>query len=128
MSLLSALARVALGTPFIVLGYQAAKEPGGRTKAAAAFGIPEEYADQAVRLNGGAMVAGGLAMALGIAPRLGALTVAGALLPTTLAGHPFWKGDEQAKPANQLQALKNLGLLGGLLAVAATPRAGSDQD
>ena len=123
MSLLAVLARAALGAPFVYLGYQAVMEPGGRVKAAENFGIPADYADLAVRANGGAMVAGGLSVATGILPRLGALTVAGALVPTTLAGHAFWNDtDPKAKAANTTQFLKNLGLIGGLLAVAASSR------
>lgn len=120
MSLLAILGRAALGAPFVYLGYLAATEPGGRVKAAENFGIPEDYAELAVRANGAAMVAGGLSVATGILPRLGALTVAGALVPTTMAGHAFWNDtDPKAKAANTTQFLKNLGLIGGLLAVAA---------
>ena len=122
MSLLSVLGRVALGAPFVYLGYQAVKEPGGRVVAATKFGIPEEYAETAVRANGAVMVLGGLSVATGICPRTGALAVAGSMVPTTLAGHSFWKDtDPKARGANLTQFLKNLGLVGGLLAVAATP-------
>lgn len=126
MSLLSVLGRVALGTPFIYLGYQAAKEPGGRVMAAVNVGIPEEYADAAVRANGAVMVLGGLSVATGICPRAGALAVAGSMVPTTLAGHAFWKDtDPKARAGNVIQFLKNLGLVGGLLAVASAPRRSS---
>lgn len=61
MSLLKRLAQIAIGVPFIWLGYQAAKEPGGRTDAAARIGLPEP--ELFVRLNGAAMVGGGAALA-----------------------------------------------------------------
>ena len=129
MSLLSVLSRAALGVPFVYLGYQAVKEPGPRVAMASNFGIPEEYADTAVRANGAAMVLGGLAVATGIFPRLGAAAVAGAMVPTTLAGHAFWKdSDPKAKAGNLTQVLKNLGLVGGLLAVVATSAKGSSED
>lgn len=120
MSLLSVLSRAALGVPFVYLGYQAVKEPGPRVAMATNFGIPDEYADAAVRANGAVMVLGGLSVATGICSRLGAAAVAGAMVPTTLAGHAFWKdSDPKAKGANRTQFLKNLGLVGGLLAVMA---------
>lgn len=120
MNLIDIAARAALAAPFLLLGYDSAKEPGGRVIAAKAVGIPEEYADPAVRLNGAAMVLGGLAVATGIAPRIGAATVAATLIPTTIAGHAFWKDeDPAARMGNRIQFLKNLGLLGGMLAVVA---------
>jgi uncharacterized membrane protein YphA (DoxX/SURF4 family) len=118
MELVTRLSRVALGAPFVWLGYEAAKEPGGRTDKAAAFGLPQP--ETAVRLNGAAMVAGGVGLAIGVFPRLAALGLAASMVPTTLAGHPFWQGDDaQARTANRIQFLKNLGLIGGLLTVAA---------
>lgn len=91
MSLLSVLSRAALGVPFVYLGYQAVKQPGRRVEMATGFGIPAEYAEVAVRANGAVMVLGGLSVATGICPRLGAAAVAGAMVPTTLAGHAFWE-------------------------------------
>jgi uncharacterized membrane protein YphA (DoxX/SURF4 family) len=124
MSIVAALGRAALGVPFIYLGYQAVKTPGGRVAMATRFGIPAEYAESAVRANGAVMVLGGAAVATGLGSRLGALAVAGALVPTTLAGHAFWNDtDPQAKAANLTQFLKNLGLIGGMLAVASRPKA-----
>lgn len=121
MSLLTLLSRAAIGAPFVYLGYQAAKEPGGRVKAAEAFGIPADYADLAVRANGAAMVAGGLSVATGVLPKLGAAGVLAALVPTTLAGHAFWnETDPQARAGQLTQLLKNVGLAGGLLAVMAS--------
>lgn len=115
------LARLALGVPFIWLGYDAAKEPGGRVQLAADLGVPNPEA--AVRLNGAAMVAGGAALATGRLPRLAALGLVASLVPTTIAGHPFWKDqDPTTRNGNRIQALKNLGLAGGLLAVAAASR------
>lgn len=122
MNVLSALSRVAIGAPFVWMGYEAAKEPGRRVDVAADFGIPEDLAEASVRLNGAVMVAGGLAVATGVLPRLGALAVTGAMVPTTLAGHAFWKKDEPlARRLDRIQFLKNVGMVGGLLAVAATP-------
>lgn len=123
MKLLSFLSRAALAAPFVQLGYEAAKEPGMRVKAAEKVGIPAEYADPAVRLNGATMVLGGLAVATGVQPRLGAAAVIGSLVPTTIAGHAFWNDtDPVARQSNKIQVLKNIGLAGGLLAVVVAPR------
>ncbi len=116
--LLLPLARVLLGAPFVVLGYEAAAEPGGRVDLARAMGVPEP--ELAVRANGAAMVAGGAALAAGILPRTAAAGLVTSLVPTTVAGHPYWTMDDpQARKVNRIQVLKNVGLAGGLLAVAA---------
>ncbi|MFP4311145.1 MAG: DoxX family membrane protein [Nitriliruptoraceae bacterium] len=115
------LARVLLGTPFVVLGYEAAAEPGPRVELARALGIPEP--ELAVRANGAAMALGGAALAAGILPRAAALGLVASLAPTTVAGHPYWTmEDPGARKLNRIQVLKNLGLAGGLLAVAAIAR------
>ena len=115
------VARILMGVPFVWLGYEAAAEPGGRVGLAAELGVPQP--EMAVRLNGAAMVVGGAALSLGVVPRWAALGLVASLVPTTLAGHPFWRGDDPAaRKSNRIQALKNLGLAGGLLAIAATAR------
>ncbi len=125
MKLLSLLTRVAIGAPFVWLGYEAVKEPGARVKMATDFGIPDEYADTAVRANGAAMVLGGLSVITGVFPRLGAVAVTGAMIPTTLAGHSFWADtDPLQRKLNTIQSLKNVGMVGGLLSVVASESSG----
>ena len=69
-----------------------------------------------VRANAAVMVVAGALLAVGKAPRLSALALAGSLIPTTLAGHSYWKlEDPQARKAQRIQFHKNLALLGGLL-------------
>lgn len=120
------LARALLAAPFVWLGWEAAAEPGGRVDLAADLGVPSPEA--AVRLNGAAMVAGGVGLASGVAPRAAAVGLVASMVPTTLAGHAFWQQDDPgARKANRIQFLKNLGLIGGLLAVAATPAGGDDR-
>lgn len=121
MSSLRRVAYAALGIPFVILGYQAVAEPGGRVAAVAALGLPDP--ETLVQVNGAAMVVGGAALAAGILPRLAAAGLVASLVPTTLAGHPFWKADDEKTRAMQrTQALKNIVMVGGLLAVAATRR------
>jgi uncharacterized membrane protein YphA (DoxX/SURF4 family) len=72
-----------------------------------------------VRLNGAAQMAGGVLLATNTAVRPAAFMLIGSLIPTTLAGHDFWTQDDpDQKAANQVQFVKNLGLIGGLLLAA----------
>ncbi len=114
--MLKSLSRLLLSGIFISGGADAFLKPGGRVKKVAAFDIPE--AEQAVKLNGATMVFAGTALALGIAPKAAATVLIGCLIPTTIVGHPFWKEEDSGSRKNQqVQFLKNLGLMGGLLLV-----------
>lgn len=80
--------------------------------------IPTDTASL-VRANGAVQVAAGLLLATGHFTRPAAAALAGTLVPTTLAGHPFWTIDDPAqRSAQQIQFLKNLGMFGGLLLAA----------
>lgn len=63
-------------------------------------------------------LAGGLALATGRFPRLAALGLALNLIPTTLVGHAFWSAPEDQKVVQQINFMKNLSMLGGLLLAA----------
>jgi putative oxidoreductase len=116
--LIRAKGRVLMSGIFVVAGWQAFTEPGGRADKAEALGLPE--ADLLVKVNGLTMMAAGTALGLGIKPKLAALALVGALIPTTLAGHPFWNDTDPVLRNQQLiQVLKNIGLMGGLLLVVA---------
>ena len=87
-------------------------------RAAPGLPIPTDPATL-VRLNAGAQLLAAAALATGRAPRLSATVLAASLVPTTLAGHPFWEeSDPQAKAAERLQFFKNTSVLGGLLLAA----------
>lgn len=82
------------------------------------FGLPTDP-ETLVKLNAGVQVGAAALLALGLFPRAAALTLAGSLVPTTIAGHRFWEEREPAKrEAQRLQFLKNASILGGLLAAA----------
>jgi uncharacterized membrane protein YphA (DoxX/SURF4 family) len=73
-----------------------------------------------IRINGAAQLAGGLLLATRWAHRPAALALAASLVPTTVAGHPFWMHDDDAhRRDQQVHFLKNVGLFGGLLLAAA---------
>jgi putative oxidoreductase len=118
MSMIRSLGKLFLSGMFIIGGWHAFAEPGGRVQRVASAGIPEP--EMAVKLNGAVMVVGGIMLALDLFPRLASLALIGALVPTTLVGHPFWKeATDAGKQQQQTQFYKNLSMLGGLLLVLA---------
>jgi uncharacterized membrane protein YphA (DoxX/SURF4 family) len=73
-----------------------------------------------VRLSGATQFAAGLLLATGHVTRPAAAVLAGSIIPTTVAGHPFWTFDSATERREQLvHFMKNMGLLGGLLLAAA---------
>jgi len=126
------LARTMLGAIFVASGVRAASNP-------------DQYVDQAkrvtdrvgpalgridarlpsdaralVRLNGLAQAGGGLLLATGHLTRPAASVLAVSLVPSTIAGHPFWTHeDPERRRTHAIHFLKNAGLLGGLLLAAA---------
>ncbi len=71
-----------------------------------------------VILSGIAMGVGALMVLLGVFGDLGSLIVAATLIPISLFMHAFWKEtDAQAKQAEQVSFNKNIGLIGGALAL-----------
>ena len=118
-----AIARVLTGAVYISAGYQAARAPGGRVgKASDTLSrirrvIPLPVDDELiVRANGAAQLTAGTTLALGVKPRLSAAVLAASLVPTTIAGHAFWTvEDPSERRLQQLQFLKNMAMLGGLL-------------
>ena len=116
-----AVGRVGLAAMFITGGADAMLAPGPRMTKAEELGVPLDP-ELAVRLNGAAMLAAGVALALGLWPRLAAGVLAGTLVPTTLAGHPYWQLDDPAARRQQrTHFYKNVGLFGGALLVVSQP-------
>jgi uncharacterized membrane protein YphA (DoxX/SURF4 family) len=110
-----AAGRVGLAAMFITGGADAMLSPGPRTTKAEELGVPLDP-ELAVRVNGAAMLTAGVALALGLWPRLAAGVLAGSLIPTTLAGHPYWRLDDPAARRQQrTHFFKNVGLFGGAL-------------
>jgi len=137
MSMVRLVARSLLAGIFVVQGAKAVKNPDALVERAAGVAdklgpilhrvappqisarIPDDTRSL-VRLNGAVQVLGGLALASGLGRRAGAGVLAASLVPTTIAGHPFWavKNDPEARNAQFGHFLKNAGLLGGLLIAA----------
>ena len=117
-------ARALTGSTYALLGFDALRAPGGRVDQAGdvlatlrKWGVPLPADDEVVvRANAAVMVVAGTTLALGRFPRLSALALAGSLIPTTLAGHSYWKvEDPAARKIQRIQFHKNLAMLGGLL-------------
>ncbi len=112
---------------FIVSGLDVLANPEPRAKAAkpvvdkVASIVPFAPSDpvDAVRLNAVVHLGAGVFLAAGVMSRLAAMALAVSMVPTTVAGHPFWEIEDLVKRSQQrVQFLKNLGILGGLLVVA----------
>jgi uncharacterized membrane protein YphA (DoxX/SURF4 family) len=69
-----------------------------------------------VRVNAAVQIAAAAALATGRAPRLSSAVLAASLLPTTVAGHAFWREQDPAtKNVQRLNFFKGISLVGGLL-------------
>jgi putative oxidoreductase len=119
-------ARILTGSTYVLLGFDALREPGARVEQAAAVlasvrkvaPLPADD-ELVVRGNAGVQVLCGAMLALGWAPRLSALALAGSLVPTTLAGHSYWKIEDPAvRKLQRIQFHKNMAMIGGLLFAA----------
>jgi uncharacterized membrane protein YphA (DoxX/SURF4 family) len=136
MTLLRAAARTMLASYFVATGIKALRNPDPLVPLAEPLAdkvvplvkkyapdevagyIPED-AKTLVRVNGAAQVLGGLALASGKGRRAGAWLLAGSLVPSTVAKHPFWsRTDRDEKAADRAHFLKNVSLLGGVLLAA----------
>lgn len=124
-------ARSLLAAIFVTEGFQALRDPGRLVEPARP--VTERLApaikavhpklptdtETLIRVNGAAQVIGGVLLATGRATTPAALVLAGSLVPTTLAGHPFWqKNDPIERRTQRISFLKNAGLVGGLIFAA----------
>ena len=117
------VARLLTGSTYVLLDADAARAPGARVDQAAATlaalrkVVPVQVDDELiVRGNGAVQVVGGALLASGTLPRLAALALAGSMIPTTVAGHAFWKVDDPAtRKLQRIQFHKNMAMIGGLL-------------
>jgi putative oxidoreductase len=118
---LTAAARWLSASAFLIHGLEQVADPGPeRIEAARAINTPRPEA--AVRLNGTAMVLAGLMLALGYRSRTGAAILAASMVPTTLAGHPYWRHDAvrdaDGRAEMRIHFIKNASLTGTLALIA----------
>lgn len=126
MSLVRRLARPMLAAMFVASGIETLRDVPRRAVAAEptvrriadALQIPGDT-EQLVRAHAIAQVGGGLLLASGRAPRLASAVLATTVIPTTVVRYPFWtEQDPERRREQQVHALQNIGLLGGLLLAA----------
>lgn len=120
------LARSLMASVFVIGGLQALRR--SRDLAPAADDVAQPIADQIgldreteslVRINAGVQIAGGALFAAGVVPRVTGLVLGATLVPTTLAGHPFWDRESTAERDRHLLGFaKNAAILGGLIFAA----------
>ena len=113
-------AEVLLALVFVLGGLLTLRDPTPRAAQLVRFGLP--FSLQLVRLNAAVMVVAGSALALNIMPGPASLVLAAVLVPTTLAGHAFWTAEGAARQEQLAHFIKNLAVLGGLLAMSVAVR------
>jgi putative oxidoreductase len=124
MGLMRVVRRVSLGWLFVNAGVDVLRRPEGRVRVAAPAlarlrahvpGLPED--DTAlVRANAGVQLIAGIMLMADRAPRLAAAVLAGSLIPTTVAGHPYWSiRDPVLRAQQRAHFSKNVAIFGGLL-------------
>ena len=127
MRIMAAVSRTLLGWLFVHAGFRVLRKPGPAAAASAPTlalvrehisGLPDDII--VVRANAAVHVVAGSLLIAGCVPQAAALTLAGSLVPTTVAGHGFWTiSDPVARQQQRAHFDKNLAIFGGLLAAAA---------
>ncbi|MFI8848692.1 DoxX family protein [Streptomyces sp. 891-h] len=125
MTPLQLVSRPLLGAFFVNAGWGTLSKPEPPAEMAAPFldklreRVPLSGDDVTlVRVNAAVQVVAGALLTAGRLPRTSALALAASLLPTTLAGHPFWEEDDPGQRASQrIHFGKNVAIMGGLLSV-----------
>ena len=109
------LARILLAAIFIASGFGKLMDPGHAAGMIASKGLP---APQALAILAGITeLGGGLALAFGCGSRLAALILFLFLIPTTYLFHNPLELAGAEKMNQQIQLMKNLAIMGGLLMV-----------
>ena len=122
-------ARVALGYLFIDAGRTVLSHPEGPAVPAARVtdkikevvpALESVPTTTFVRLNAVTHFVGGVALLIPPLTAPAALVLAASLVPTSIAGFPFWTMDGQQRMHAKNDFTKNVGLMAGLVAIAAT--------
>ena len=109
--------RILLGLIFVISGYGKISGFAGVTGFIASKGLPmpEVLAALTVVLELG----GGLLILSGWKSRWVALVIFLWLIPTSFIFHPFWSAPAAQAAAQQIQFLKNVSIMGGMLLLVA---------
>ena len=109
------IAELLLAVVFVLGGVATLRNPHSRAEQLARFRLPLPIV--LVRFNAVVMITAGLALALNIIPGLASAVLAAVLVPTTEYGHAFWVAEENARQEQIAHFVKNLAVLGGLVAI-----------
>ena len=114
------VAEVFLALVFLLGGLSTWRNPQPRAAQLARLSLPQSTV--LVRLNAAVMVIAGAALALNIAAALASAVLALVLVPTTVVGHAFWTADGHARQEQLAHFIKNVAVLGGLVAMTIAAR------
>lgn len=110
------VARVLLTVLFVLSGFGKLTDYAGTVAYMAQVGAPLPSVAAAVAVAMELLV--GLALLVGFRVRPLALLLTLFVAGTALLGHPFWSMEGAERALNQVQFLKNLSIMGGLLLLA----------
>ena len=114
------LGRALFGGYFLYSGINHFRNTAMLSGYSSSKGVP--YPVAAVTGSGALLLLGGLSVLTGLKPKLGASLIGAFLCGVTPKMHDFWNlPDGQQRTGEQINFLKNLGLLGGALMTAAIP-------
>src|SRR6266571_5096513 len=118
-----AIGRVAIPIVFIVSGIAKFLNVSGIANHPALTNFMNAFGEVTSRTTLGYIIAtievvGGISVLIGLKTRWGAIALFLFTACTIVFAHHFWTMEGAARAANQVQALKNLAIMGGLLAFA----------
>jgi uncharacterized membrane protein YphA (DoxX/SURF4 family) len=120
VELLFVLGRILFGGFFVISGIRHFQHLTMMASFTGQKGMP--VPKLAVIVSGGLILLGGLSILLGVRPTWGILAVTLFLIPVTLIMHNYWADtDPFAKQMNQVNFLKNAGLLGAAWMLVMVP-------
>jgi putative oxidoreductase len=111
------IGRLLMAAIFLVSGINKLTDLPGTVAHMTRAGIP--YADTLAIVAGAAEVLGGLALVFGLLTRIGAVGLILFMIPTTVIFHGFWNYHGAERLPQMVNFMKNLGIIGGLAAIAA---------
>jgi putative oxidoreductase len=115
--MLATIGRILLSLIFIGAGLSKIAEWSGTAAMMAGKGLPA--VPLLLTLTVALELGGGLAILSGNGARAAALALALFLVPTTILFHGFWAAQGAEHAIQQLNFMKNLAIMGGLLVLAA---------
>lgn len=116
-------ARVALAGIFVFAGFQKLKSPQGFIDMLAGAGLPLPFF--AGWLGMGIEIIAPILMVIGLQARWVACVLIAFTAAASVIGHPFWTYEGNAAVSQQIHFLKNIAIIGGLIAIIAHGEAGT---